>query len=275
MSSVQHDPVSAPRGVLGQPQLPLSASGRGARAGKARPNEEWVGQSRSAGSGFRRSRSARPCGGARPPARRRAPRRVQDSSIVSLFWRVFLLERRSACCGGNRSCCLADPDQHADAGSSRRPCWRSACCCCWRRITSCCGRRSHRSSGWRSGCAMSTCSDPGARLTPTGRQRWSAGARVQRDVDRLEEKRARERAAGARRAGGRAETDRVELHDEVGQTMTGVLLLLERVSGEVPAARREVFTEVQEAVRRASMMSVGSRRSSVRSCSNIWVWSVR
>ena len=33
--------------------------------------------------------------------------------------------------------------------------------------------------------------------------------------------------------------------------MTGVLLLLERVSGEVPASQGEVFREVQEAVRRS------------------------
>ena len=33
--------------------------------------------------------------------------------------------------------------------------------------------------------------------------------------------------------------------------MTGVLLLLERVAGEVPAARRELFAEAQEATRKS------------------------
>ena len=33
--------------------------------------------------------------------------------------------------------------------------------------------------------------------------------------------------------------------------MTGVLLLLQRVAGEVPAARREVFAEAQEATRKS------------------------
>ena len=79
MSSVQYDPVSAPRvgpvEVVGRTRL---------NAGK------WVAQSRSAGSGFRRSRNARPSGGPRPQ-RAKKSRQVQDGSIVSLFWRVFLL----------------------------------------------------------------------------------------------------------------------------------------------------------------------------------------
>ena len=61
-----------------------------------------------------------------------------------------------------------------------------------------------------------------------------------------------ERRESGRRALAAQEGERkrvaAELHDEVGQTMTGVLLLLERVAGEVPPERREVFVEVQDAV---------------------------
>jgi two-component system, NarL family, sensor histidine kinase UhpB len=67
-----------------------------------------------------------------------------------------------------------------------------------------------------------------------------------------------ERLEAERRESGRralaaqeAERNRVaaELHDEVGQSLTGVLLLLERIAGEVPAGRRATFSEAQHAVR--------------------------
>jgi two-component system sensor histidine kinase UhpB len=63
-----------------------------------------------------------------------------------------------------------------------------------------------------------------------------------------------QRASGRRAlAAQEAERKRIasELHDEVGQTMTGVLLMLEQVAGEVPEERREVFAEAQEATRKS------------------------
>jgi two-component system sensor histidine kinase UhpB len=48
---------------------------------------------------------------------------------------------------------------------------------------------------------------------------------------------------------GERERIAAELHDEVGQSLTGVLLLLQRIAGEVPEERRETFAEAQQAVR--------------------------
>src|SRR5262249_36395510 len=42
-----------------------------------------------------------------------------------------------------------------------------------------------------------------------------------------------------------------ELHDEVGQSLTGVLLMLEQLAPEVPERRRDVFVEAQEATRKS------------------------
>jgi two-component system sensor histidine kinase UhpB len=62
-----------------------------------------------------------------------------------------------------------------------------------------------------------------------------------------------ERRESGRRALAAQESERqrvaAELHDEVGQSLTGVLLLLERIAGEVPDDRRETFVEAQQAVR--------------------------
>lgn len=67
-----------------------------------------------------------------------------------------------------------------------------------------------------------------------------------------------ERLETERRESGRlalaaqeAERKRIaaELHDQVGQSMTGVLLLLEQLAREVPEERRDVFAEAQEATR--------------------------
>jgi two-component system, NarL family, sensor histidine kinase UhpB len=69
-----------------------------------------------------------------------------------------------------------------------------------------------------------------------------------------------ERLETERRESGRlalaaqeAERKRIagELHDEVGQSLTGVLLMLEQVAREVPEQRRDVFAEAQEATRKS------------------------
>ncbi|MEU3842054.1 sensor histidine kinase [Streptomyces sp. NPDC028635] len=68
-------------------------------------------------------------------------------------------------------------------------------------------------------------------------------------LDRL----ADERAAGAARALSAQERERHrvarELHDEVGQTLTAVLLQLRRVADRVPAELREEVGQAQEATR--------------------------
>jgi two-component system sensor histidine kinase UhpB len=68
-------------------------------------------------------------------------------------------------------------------------------------------------------------------------------------LDRLES----ERAAGAARALGAQERERhriaQELHDEVGQTLTAVLLQLKRVADRAPEDLREEVGQAQEATR--------------------------
>jgi two-component system sensor histidine kinase UhpB len=91
---------------------------------------------------------------------------------------------------------------------------------------------------------------PGSRLAPSGSREVDGLVRSFNNMlDRLES----ERRESGRQALAAQEAERkriaVELHDEVGQTMTGVLLLLERVANEVPADRRRMFAEAQEATR--------------------------
>ncbi|MBB6418004.1 two-component system sensor histidine kinase UhpB [Streptomyces sp. AK010] len=68
-------------------------------------------------------------------------------------------------------------------------------------------------------------------------------------VDRLEE----ERSASGARVLSAQETERrrvaQELHDEVGQTLTAVLLELERVAGQAPPGLREEVRHVQQTTR--------------------------
>lgn len=68
-------------------------------------------------------------------------------------------------------------------------------------------------------------------------------------LDRLEA----ERATSSARALGAQEAERrrvaQELHDEVGQTLTAVLLELKRVTGHAPEPLREELTHVQEITR--------------------------
>jgi two-component system, NarL family, sensor histidine kinase UhpB len=93
---------------------------------------------------------------------------------------------------------------------------------------------------------------PGSRLKPAGSSEVVDLVRSFNEMlGRLEE----ERRESARMALAAQEGERkrvaAELHDEVGQTMTGVLLLLERVADEVPGEWREVFVEAQDAVRKS------------------------
>jgi two-component system sensor histidine kinase UhpB len=93
---------------------------------------------------------------------------------------------------------------------------------------------------------------PGRRLTPSGSAEI---VDLVRSFNEMLERLETERRESGRRALAAQEAERkriaAELHDEVGQSMTGVLLMLERVAGEVPRARRETFAEVQEAMRRS------------------------
>lgn len=68
-------------------------------------------------------------------------------------------------------------------------------------------------------------------------------------LDRIEAE--RREATGRVLAGQEAERLRIarELHDQVGQELTGVLLMLSRLHGRVPATQQQDISEVQEAVR--------------------------
>jgi two-component system, NarL family, sensor histidine kinase UhpB len=93
---------------------------------------------------------------------------------------------------------------------------------------------------------------PGRRLTPSGS---SEVVELVRSFNEMLGRLEAERRESGRRALAAQEAERnriaAELHDEVGQTMTGVLLLLEQVAGQVPKGRREVFAEAQEATRKS------------------------
>jgi two-component system sensor histidine kinase UhpB len=91
---------------------------------------------------------------------------------------------------------------------------------------------------------------PGHRLPVTGRAGIADLIRTfNAMLDRLE----RERAASAARALSAQEAERQriaqELHDEIGQTLTAVLLELGRVSGHAPAPIRAELQQVQETTR--------------------------
>ena len=91
---------------------------------------------------------------------------------------------------------------------------------------------------------------PGHRLPVTGRAGIADLIRTfNAMLDRLE----RERATSAARALSAQEAERhriaQELHDEIGQTLTAVLLELKRVSGHAPPQVREELRQVQETTR--------------------------
>ncbi len=93
---------------------------------------------------------------------------------------------------------------------------------------------------------------PGGRLTPTGSPEVVGLVRAFNEMlARLEDERRESGRLALAAQEGERKRIAIELHDEIGQTMTGVLLLLERVAGEVPSERREVFVEVQDAVRKS------------------------
>ncbi|MCA2218355.1 sensor histidine kinase [Jidongwangia harbinensis] len=91
---------------------------------------------------------------------------------------------------------------------------------------------------------------PGHRLAVTGRAGIADLIRTfNAMLDRLE----RERAASAARALSAQEAERhriaQELHDEIGQTLTAVLLELNRVAGHAPPPIRAELHQVQETTR--------------------------
>jgi two-component system sensor histidine kinase UhpB len=93
---------------------------------------------------------------------------------------------------------------------------------------------------------------PGRRIEPSGSP--EIVELVQSFNDMLQRLETERRESGRRAlAAQEAERKRIaaELHDEVGQSMTGVLLLLEQLAGEVPEERRELFAEAQETTRKS------------------------
>jgi two-component system, NarL family, sensor histidine kinase UhpB len=93
---------------------------------------------------------------------------------------------------------------------------------------------------------------PGRRLDPSGSPEVIELVRAFNEMlERLET----ERRESGRQALAAQEAERkriaAELHDEVGQSLTGVLLLLEQLAREVPDQRHDVFAEAQEATRKS------------------------
>jgi two-component system, NarL family, sensor histidine kinase UhpB len=91
---------------------------------------------------------------------------------------------------------------------------------------------------------------PGRPFEPTGSPEIVELVRSFNDMlERLET----ERRESGRRALAAQESERTriaaELHDEVGQSLTGVLLLLQQLAAEVPERRHAVFAEAQETIR--------------------------
>jgi two-component system, NarL family, sensor histidine kinase UhpB len=93
---------------------------------------------------------------------------------------------------------------------------------------------------------------PGRRLEPTGSPEI---VELVRSFNEMLERLETERRESGRQALAAQEAERkriaAELHDEVGQSLTGVLLLLEQLAREVPAQRHDVFAEAQEATRKS------------------------
>ena len=93
---------------------------------------------------------------------------------------------------------------------------------------------------------------PGRPFEPSGSPEIVELVRSFNDMlERLET----ERRDSGRRALAAQEGERTriaaELHDEVGQSLTGVLLLLQQLANEVPEQRRDVYAEAQETIRKS------------------------
>ena len=91
---------------------------------------------------------------------------------------------------------------------------------------------------------------PGQRLAASGPKEVRELVHAFNEMlDRLE----KERRESGQRALAAQESERLRiargLHDEIGQTMTGVLLQLKRVADEAPPALQEELIETQEAIR--------------------------
>ena len=91
---------------------------------------------------------------------------------------------------------------------------------------------------------------PGQRLAASGPKEVRDLVQAFNEMlDRLES----ERRESGQRALAAQESERLRiargLHDEIGQTMTGVLLQLKRIADEAPAALHEELFETQEAIR--------------------------
>jgi two-component system sensor histidine kinase UhpB len=92
--------------------------------------------------------------------------------------------------------------------------------------------------------------DPGRRVTVLGGPLLSTLAQTFNDMlDRLEaERRQSARQALASQEGERRRVAR-ELHDEVGQTLTAMMLQIESLSSRIPAELRDDFEELRETAR--------------------------
>jgi two-component system sensor histidine kinase UhpB len=109
---------------------------------------------------------------------------------------------------------------------------------------------------------------PGHRLPVTGRAGIAELIRTfNAMLDRLET----ERATSAARALSAQEAERhriaQELHDEIGQTLTAVLLDLKRVANHAPPSVRNDLHQVQETTATASTKSAASPAGCVPACS--------
>ena len=93
---------------------------------------------------------------------------------------------------------------------------------------------------------------------------------------RLEEERSSSSALALAAQEGERQRVAQELHDEVGQSLTAVLLGLRRVADRAPTALAEEILLVQEAARAGlDEVRAGGAAAASRACSTTWAWSAR